>query len=306
MKQKISKIKRILVSLVQLVIWAFVALTFYYAWKKPELIQNLFPGLELPKIDLSNVIKALVFVSLVLYIFGFLKKLLIRWVQKHPQSNDDIFYSMAKLVTYTGWVIAAWGTLSFLGLNMQNLAIVFGALSVGIGFGLQTIINNFVSGILILFERPISVGDWIQVGGQEGIVKNIRIRATELENFDKASVLIPNSTILSGDLVNLTRRRKGTRIIIPVGVSYNSDMEKVRNILLNCAQKTEGVSEKNPPLVLLTDFADSSVNFELRAYVDNANTKATVRSALMFAIWDAFEKNKIEIPFPQRVVHLDK
>ena len=306
MKKKIGTIRRIITDTIQLGIWAFVGLTLYYAWKKPEVIQHLFPGLELPKIDLSNVIKALVFVSLVLYVFGFFKKLLIRWVQKHPQNNDDIFYSIAKLITYTGWVIAIWGTLSFLGLNMQNLAIVFGALSVGIGFGLQTIINNFVSGILILFERPISVGDWIQVGGQEGIVKNIRIRATELENFDKASVLIPNSTILSGDLVNLTRRRKGTRIIIPVGVSYGSNMKKVHDILLQCAKKTEGVSEKNPPFVWLTDFADSSVNFELRAYVDNVNDRGAVRSKLMFAIWDAFEKNNIEIPFPQRVVHMDK
>ncbi|MBP5343642.1 MAG: mechanosensitive ion channel [Alphaproteobacteria bacterium] len=306
MKQKIGKIKRFLTVFIQLGIWVIVALTFYYAWKKPEFIQKIFPGLELPTIDLSNVIKALIFVSLTLYIFGFLKKLLIRWVQNHPQNNDDIFYSMAKLVTYTGWIIAAWGTLSFLGLDMQNLAIVFGALSVGIGFGLQTIINNFVSGILILFERPISVGDWIQVSGQEGIVKNIRIRATELESFDKASVLIPNSSILSGDLVNLTRRRKGGRIIIPIGVSYNSNMKKVHDILLDCAQKTEGVSTKNPPFVWLTDFADSSVNFELRAYVDDVTKKGSVRSALMFAIWDAFEKNKIEIPFPQRVVHLDK
>ena len=306
MKRHAKKIKHVLTTIIQLGIWTFVALTLYYAWEKPDLIQQVFPGLELPKIDLSNVIKALVFVSLVLYVFGFFKKLLIRWVQKHPQNNDDIFYSIAKLITYTGWVIAIWGTLSFLGLNMQNLAIVFGALSVGIGFGLQTIINNFVSGLLILFERPISVGDWIKVGGQEGIVKNIRIRATELEDFDKASVLIPNSTILSGDLVNLTRRHKGSRIIIPVGVSYGSNMKKVHDILLDCAKKTEGISAKNPPFVWLTDFADSSVNFELRAYVDDVTKRGTVRSQLMFAIWDAFEKNKIEIPFPQRVIHMDK
>jgi len=306
MKKHVKKIKHILTTCIQLGIWTFVALALYYAWEKPELVQQIFPGLEIPKIDLSNVIKALVFVSLVLYVFGFFKKLLIHWVQKHPQSNDDVFYSIAKLITYTGWVIAIWGTLSFLGLNMQNLAIVFGALSVGIGFGLQTIINNFVSGVLILFERPISVGDWIKVGGQEGIVKNIRIRATELEDFDKASVLIPNSTILSGDLVNLTRRHKGSRIIIPVGVSYGSNMKKVHDILLDCAKKTEGISEKNPPFVWLMDFADSSVNFELRAYVDDATKRGPVRSQLMFAIWDAFEKNKIEIPFPQRVIHMDK
>ena len=306
MKQGPSKMKKLFAISFQLGIWAVVGTAFYYVWQKPDLVQKLFPGLELPKIDVSNIIQALVFVSLVLYVFGFFKKLLIRWIQKHPQNNDDIFYSMAKLITYIGWIVAAWGTLSFLGLNLQNLAIVFGALSVGIGFGLQTIVNNFISGILILFERPISIGDWIQVGGQEGIVKNIRIRATELENFDKASVLIPNSTILSGDLVNLTRRHQGGRIIIPVGVSYNSDMKKVEKILLKCAEQTEGVSTKNPPFVLLTEFADSSVNFELRAYVDNVGKKGAVRSKIMFAIWDEFEKNKIEIPFPQRVVHMDK
>ena len=159
---------------------------------------------------------------------------------------------------------------------------------------------------MLLFERPIAVGDWIRVGSQEGIVKNIRIRATELETFDKASVLIPNSSILSGEVVNLTKPNKLGRIIIPVGVSYNSNMEQVRSVLMDCIRKTEGILTEPAPMILMTDFADSCVQFEVRVYVKNVSTSLAVRSALMFAIWDAFEENGIEIPFPQRVVHLKK
>lgn len=292
--------------LIQTGIWAVVLLSLYYAWKYPNVVQKIFPGLELPSVNLSNILQALVFMSLVLYVFRFFKKLIIRWVNSHPKEDKGVYYSLIKFVGYVGWVIALWGTLSFLGLKLQNLAIVLGALSVGVGFGMQNIINNFISGLLLLFERPIAVGDWIKVGSQEGIVKNIRIRATELETFDKASVLIPNSNILSGEVVNLTKPNKLGRIIASVGVSYDSDMNQVRKILLECIRKTDGILTTPVPMILMTDFADSCVQFELRCYVEDVSTCLAVRSALMFSIWNAFQKNNIEIPFPQRVVHVQK
>lgn len=301
-----SKMHKGIELLIQVLIWAVVLLSLYYAWKYPHVVHKIFPGLELPNINLSNIIQALVFMSLVLYVFRFIKKMIVRWVDKHPQSDRGTFYSLVKFVGYVGWVIALWGTLSFLGLKLQNLAIVLGALSVGVGFGMQNIINNFISGLLLLFERPIAVGDWIKVGAQEGIVKNIRIRATELETFDKASVLIPNSSILSGEVVNLTKPNKLGRVIVSIGVSYDSDMDQVRQILLNCVQKTDGILTDPAPMILLTDFADSSVQFEVRAYVKDVSTCLAVRSALMFNIWDALKENDIEIPFPQRVVHMKK
>ncbi len=301
-----SKMHKAAIVLIQLAIWSIVVTSLYYVWQYPETVQKIFPGLELPNIHLSNILQALVFMSLVLYVFRFIKKMIIRWVDKHPKGDKSVYYSLIKFIGYVGWIIALWGTLSFLGLKLQNLAIVLGALSVGIGFGMQNIINNFISGVLLLFERPIAIGDWIQVDGFEGIVTNIRIRATELETFDKAHVWIPNSSILSGNVVNITKPNKSGRIIIPVGVSYDSDMDQVRQILLNCIQATEGVLSDPAPMVLMKEFGDSSVLFEIRCYVANVEKSLLIRSDLMFAVWNALKANGIEIPFPQRVVHLQK
>lgn len=290
---------------IQVFLWIVLIVGSFQAYRYPEVTKRLLKGIPQLNIKWKDVVQACIFLAVILYVFRFLRGLILKWLEKHPKENKGVYYSMIKLLSYVGWIVGLWGALSLMGVNLQNLAIIFGALSVGIGFGLQTIVNNFVSGLLILFERPISVGDWIRVDGQEGIVKNIRIRATELETFDKCSVLIPNATILSGNVVNVTRQKEG-RIVVNIGVSYNSDMKKVYKLLMECAQKTPGISSKVEPMVLLTDFADSSVNFEVRVIIQNATQGLMARSTLMFAIWDSFEKNHIEIPFPQRVVHLEK
>ena len=290
---------------VQVVLWGLFFTGLFSAWKYPKVTKKLFAGVTLPKINLGDVCQAVLFLIVILYVFRFLKNLILKWLEKHPRENKSVYYSMIKLLGYVGWIIGLWGGLSLMGLNLQNLAIIFGALSVGIGFGLQTIVNNFVSGLLILFERPISVGDWIRVNGQEGIVKNIRIRATELETFDKCSVLIPNATIISGDVINVTRQKEG-RIIVSVGVSYNSDMHLVEKILRECAQNSPYAKKSETPVILMTEFADSSVNFEVRVIIEKATDGLIARHQLMFSIWDALQEKGIEIPFPQRVVHLEK
>ncbi|MGN0919826.1 MAG: mechanosensitive ion channel family protein [Alphaproteobacteria bacterium] len=290
---------------VQLILWGLFFTGLFYAWKYPQVTKRVFTGVSLPQINLGDVCQAIVFLIVVLYVFRFLKNLILKWLEKNPKENKSVYYSMIKLLGYVGWIIGLWGCLSLMGLNLQNLAIIFGALSVGIGFGLQTIVNNFVSGILILFERPISVGDWIRVDGQEGIVKNIHIRATELETFDKCSVLIPNATILSGDVVNVTRQKEG-RVTVSVGVSYNSDMHLVEQTLRKCAENLSYAKKSESPIVLMTEFADSSVNFEVRVIIEKATDGLAARHQLMFAIWDALQEKGIEIPFPQRVVHLEK
>ena len=287
------------------ILWILLATGIFYAWKYPAVTKRLFSGISLPKIDLADVCQAIIFLIVVLYVFRFLKNLILKWLEKHPKENKGVYYSIIKLLGYIGWIIGLWGSLSLMGLNLQNLAIIFGALSVGIGFGLQTIVNNFVSGLLILFERPISVGDWIRVNGQEGIVKNIRIRATELETFDKSSILIPNATIISGDVVNVTRQKEG-RVIVSVGVSYDSDMHLVEKLLRKCAEALPESKATEAPVVLMTEFADSSVNFEVRVIIEKATDGLVARHHLMMSIWDALQENNIEIPFPQRVVHLDK
>ena len=291
--------------LIEGILWLLLFIGIFYAWKYPQVAKRLFSGLDLPKVNITDFCQAVIFLIIILYICRFLKNLILKWLEKHPKENKSVYYSIIKLLGYMGWIVGLWGGLSLMGLNLQNLAIIFGALSVGIGFGLQTIVNNFVSGLLILFERPISVGDWIRVNGQEGIVKNIRIRATELETFDKSSILIPNATIISGDVVYVTRKKEG-RVIVSVGVSYDSDMHLVESILKKCAEDLPEAKKSEAPIILMTEFADSSVNFEVRVIIEKATDALTARHHLMFAIWDALKENNIEIPYPQRVVHLNK
>ena len=296
-----------IVVLLQALMWLFVLFLVGYAIRHPETIAVIFPNFEWSQINFAAILKAILFVWIVLSIFRFIKRTMIKWIQNHDNKIDKgIYYSFVTLLGYLGWVIAVWGGLSLLGIDLQSLAVIVGALSVGIGFGLQHVVNNFISGILILFERPIRKGDWIKISGHEGIVKNIHIRSTELETFAKTSVLIPNAEVLSNDLENLTKANQLGRVIISVGVSYNSDLRLVEKILLKAAQNEEGLQQDPAPFVLLTDFADSCVKLELRGILKNISTGLTTRSRLMFAIWDAFKENNIEIPFPQQVVHLEK
>ena len=292
--------------LFHVIIWATLLGLIAYAIWRPETISVVFPDFKWSKINYAAILKAVLFIWVVLTIFRVIKRAMLKWINGHDKIDKGIYYSFVTLLGYVGWIIAGWGGLSLLGVNLQSLAVIVGALSVGIGFGLQHIVNNFISGLLILFERPICKGDWIKINGHEGIVKNIHIRSTELETFDKTNILIPNADVLSNALENLTKSDPLGRVIIPIGVSYNSDLRLVERLLLEVAQKEEGLAQKPAPFVLLTDFADSSVQFELRGILNNITQGLAVKSRLRFAIWEAFKEHNIEIPFPQQVVHLEK
>ena len=295
-----------LVVMFHLTMWAILVGLVGYAIWHPETIAVIFPDFKWSKINYAAILKAILFVWVVLTLFRVIKRTMIKWIQRHDKIDKGIYYSFVTLLGYFGWVIAAWGGLSLLGVNLQSLAVIVGALSVGIGFGLQHIVNNFISGLLILFERPIRKGDWIKIGEHEGVVKNVHIRSTEIETFARTSVLIPNADVLSNSLENLTKADQLGRLIISVGVSYNSDLRLVEKLLLDVAQKEDGLLKDPAPFVLLTDFADSSVQFELRGVLSDVTKGLAVKSRLRFAIWDAFKENNIEIPFPQQVVHLEK
>ena len=185
----------------------------------------------------------------------------------------------------------------------NKIALVAGALSVGIGLGLQDIVNNFVSGIILLFERPIKVGDWVVINGEEGKIKQINIRSTEIETFNRASVIIPNATILSNSLTNLTHENNWMRFKIPVGVAYGSDTQKVKQILLECANANKKVLKKPAPYVLFQNFGSSSLDFELRGYSNDIWEGWEIPSELRFEINRRFIEEGIEIPFTQMVVH---
>lgn len=288
------------------IMWLIAVALIVYAIRHPETISVIFPNFKWSQINFAAILKAVLFIWIILTIFRFIKRTMFKWIQKNNKIDKGVCYSFVTLLGYLGWVIAAWGGLSLLGVDLQSLAVIVGALSVGIGFGLQHVVNNFISGLLILFERPIRKGDWIKINGHEGFVKNIHIRSTELETFNKTNVLIPNADVLSNALENVTKTNSFGRMIISVGVSYNSDLRLVEKLLLDIAQKDEGLMKDPAPFVLLTEFADSSVQFELRGVFSDITKGLTTKSRIMFAIWDAFQKNNIEIPFPQRVVHLEK
>jgi small-conductance mechanosensitive channel len=222
-----------------------------------------------------------------------------------PQTNFDsgVQNSLSAGFGYIGIILAAVFGISALGVDLSNIALIAGALSVGIGFGLQTIVSNFVAGIILLIERPIKVGDWVLVGGNEGLVNRITVRSTELQTFQRASVIIPNSDFISTSVINWTHKDHYGRIEVAVGVAYGSDVEKVREVLLDCAQRHERVLTSPEPQVIFMNFGASSLDFELRCFTSEVSYRLLISSDLRFAIDKAFREAGIEIPFPQHVVH---
>ncbi|MDQ0506322.1 DUF3772 domain-containing protein [Xanthobacter agilis] len=201
--------------------------------------------------------------------------------------------SISTIVGYVGVIIAIMGSMSELGLNLENIALVAGALSVGIGFGLQAIVSNFVSGLILLAERPIRVGDTINVKGEEGYVRRISVRSTEIETFDRASVIVPNTDLITGMVKNWTHANTTGRIIITLNVAYDADAEQVRDILVSCACTHPQVLQSPPPRVFLTKFLDSGMVFELRCVVANVDYSLTVKSDLHFQILAKFRAAEI-------------
>ena len=212
--------------------------------------------------------------------------------------------SVATLVGYVGMVVAVLFGITVAGFNLTNLAIIAGALSVGIGFGLQNIVNNFVSGLILLSERPVRRGDWVRIGQVEGEVRNVHIRATEIETPDRVTVLVPNSELIAGAVHNWRLRDPYNRVVVTVGVAYGSDIKLVEQLLvevgvahpLTLPLNTPGVPDTH---VIFTAFGNSSLDFELRTYIRDGSRRIKVASDLRFAIDAAFREHGITIPFPQ-------
>jgi len=222
----------------------------------------------------------------------------------YSRMDAGVQNSLVTLFGYAGLVFATATALSIAGFDLSNLALIAGALSVGIGFGLQSVVNNFVSGLILLFERPIKVGDWIVTNSGEGIVKKISVRSTELETFDRSAIIIPNSELVASTVTNWTHKNNMGRVRIPVGVAYGSDPDLVRMLLIKCADDNPLVVRFPEPFVSWEGFGASSLDFELRCFLADIGKGLQARTELRFAIFRTFRENGIEFPYPQQDIHV--
>jgi potassium-dependent mechanosensitive channel len=298
-------------------VWSLAVVIFLRGWGLSVtglvlLRKYVFDGFNIGEVTIVPI-------KIALGVLFFATILLISRLVKGKLSDQSVLLSrlepsaretLITLTGYLGFIVALLIGLSLAGISFQNVAIVAGALSVGIGFGLQNIVNNFVSGIILLFERPIRNGDWVVVGGTEGFVKRISVRATLIETFDRSDVIVPNSELISSQVTNWTLSNAYGRVIVPVGVAYGSDTKKVHEILMSIAETHPMVIQKNnffqvpEPIVLFQSFGASSLDFELRCFVRDVRKRLQIKSEMNFEIDRIFRENNIEIPFPQRDIHI--
>jgi len=280
--------------------WGYRTSDFY------QIVNDAFFGFEIGGLKFSP---ATILFALALFALGYTITVALRsWLNNRylPTTGLDIGVSnsISTVMGYVGFVLAAVLAVSAAGFDLSNLAIVAGALSLGIGFGLQSIVNNFVSGLILLAERPMKAGDWVVTTGGEGTVRKISVRSTEIETFERATIIVPNSTLITDPVTNWTHGNKLGRIAIAIGVGYDSDPEEVKEILLKCASEHPRVLGIPQPSVFFMDFGASSLDFQVRCFLSDINYMLSVQSELRFAILKALREAKIEIPFPQREVTL--
>ena len=260
-------------------------------------------------ISLVSIIKA---VSLLIagFLFGYLYK---KWVVRVTKNHGNFSMMSTRLISNIGYYIIVLifviSAVSALGINMSSLSLIAGALSIGIGFGLQTVVSNFIAGIIIMFERSIRIGDIIEVNDTlSGTVTDMRIRSTTIKTFDNVDIIVPNSSFIQNNVVNLTLEDKIRRLHIPFGVAYGTEIEDVKKAVLDGLQESElnyvRNNEDMAPNIRMTLMNASSVDLELVVWVDRAQKTTPIASDFLILIYDALRKNNIDIPFPQIDVHM--
>ncbi|MBB6325027.1 small-conductance mechanosensitive channel [Algoriphagus iocasae] len=234
-----------------------------------------------------------------------IRRFMVHRVLKRYQIDVGTKQSIGTMIKYLLILAGIFSILQTNGIDLSAFGILAGALGVGIGFGLQNITNNFISGLIILFEQPIKVGDRIEVGDVTGDVIKISARSTMIVTNDNITIIVPNSQFIDSQVINWSHNERKIRFNFPVGVSYKEDPEKVRAILLEVAKANKGVLNQPEPDVLFEDYGDNSINFNLRVWTtEYINRPKILKSQLYYEIFRRFGEVGIEIPFPQRDLHL--
>ena len=275
-------------------------------FEKIKAILN-FPLLPLGevKITLWTLVYFLVLLLLLFYLTGKIRKLLVERVLVRTKLDVGAQQAIGSISRYVLLMVGLLIILQTVGINLTTLNVIAGAVGIGVGFGLQNIASNFISGLIILFERPIKVGDRIVVGDVEGDVIEIGARSTTVVTNNQIAIIVPNSMFISEPVVNWKYNDPRVRFEIPVGVSYGSDVRLVERLLLEVARENADVLKEPPPDVCFREFGESSLKFVLRVWNHNhVHRKLVLYSALNFAIHDKFKVHGVEIPFPQRDLHI--
>ncbi len=233
------------------------------------------------------------------------RRLIVRRLLETTQLDKPVQYGIERLMGYVFLVLGGYIALQTIGLDLSSLTVIAGAIGVGIGFGLQNIISNFISGIIILIERPISIGDRVEVGGVAGQIGKISLRSTIVITNDNISIIVPNSQFISETVINWSHGDPKARFRIPIGVAYGTDAEQLTEVLLAVAKADPDVLDNPKPSVFFDSYGDSSLNFELGVWTQTmVRSPRTLRSNLNFAVYKALAEAGIEIPFPQRDLHV--
>lgn len=267
-------------------------------------------NLSLISMGESNLTIGLVLTLIISFIVLFVgsewfRRILVNKVLNRYQIETGTRQSIGTIVKYVLILAGIFSILQTSGVDLSAFGILAGAIGVGIGFGLQNVTNNFISGLIILFEQPIKIGDRIEVGDVTGDVVKISARSTTIVTNDNISIIVPNSQFIDSQVINWSHSDRNIRFNFPVGVSYQEDPERIKKILLEIASANPGVLKTPEPDILFEDYGDSSINFNLRVWTSEyINKPKVLKSQLYYEIFRRFREEEVEIPFPQRDIHL--
>jgi small-conductance mechanosensitive channel len=300
-------IKRLL-SVIIVFIWGvatlelFALLDYVIVFTNTVLFSELNAGTV--ALSLADVLAFILTIFTAIYLSRFITTVLDEDVYQRVSLGRGISFAISAVIRYGIILFGFLLAVSALGIGMDRITILLGALGVGIGFGLQTIVNNFVSGMILIFERPIHIGDSIEVGTVAGTITRIGIRASTIRSFDGADITIPNGTLLADSVTNWTMSDRIRRIELPVGVAYGTDTDMVIEALNSALIEQNGILSEPKPQIIFNGFGESTLNFSLRAWVADNDEYITIKSDIALAMNRALKAYNIEIPFPQRDLHL--